>query len=372
MNFSLLDSYLDECLSKGVKGCAVAVCQNNKILYSKGSGVSNSETSAPYDQSTKTFIYSCTKPITVTAVMQCYERGLLDIDDPVYKFIPEYKNLTVQTEGGIVPAKITLTIRHLLTMTGGFDYTIGTPEVKALRDLKNGELNLKDFVSERAKAPLLFEPGSKYQYSICHDILAGIVEIVTGKDYDAYLKENIFEPLGMKNTYFASFQKIHDEIADMFFYRPETKLLEPREKSNYFIAGEKYFSGGAGLISCAEDYIKFADSLATGKAANGFALLKKETIDLIRSPQISYDGALGFSSPAGKEYSYGLGVRTRVEADNSGSIGEFGWDGAAGCYVLIDPEKKLSVFFSENIHNWPVMWQDIHLTLRDAVYETIK
>lgn len=372
MNFSVLDKYLDECKAMGITGCAVMVCQENKILYSKGMGIANKETGAPYDQSSKTFIYSCTKPITVTAVMQCYERGLLDIDDPVHKFIPEYKNITVKKGDDIVPAENTLTIRHLLTMTGGYDYTLENDDIKAHRDKTDGEVTLYDFASLRVKSPLLFEPGSKYQYSICHDILAGIVEIVTGKNFDFYLKENIFNPLGMNNTYFSEYKKIHDEIADMYFYRTQTKLLEPRDKINNLIIGKKFFSGGAGLISCAEDYIKFTDALATGRASNGFKLLEKETIDLLRSPQLAYNGALGFSSPARKEYSYGLGVRTRVDAAKNGHIGEFGWDGAAGCYLLIDPEIKLSVFFSENIHNWPLMWQDIHLTLRDAVYEAIK
>ena len=241
MNFSILDKYLDECKARGITGCAVMVCQENKILYSKGMGIANKETGTPYDQSSKVFIYSCTKPITVTAVMQCYERGLLDIDDPVHKFIPEYKNITVKKGDDIVPAENTLTIRHLLTMTGGYDYTLENNDIKAHRDKTDGEVTLYDFASLRVKSPLLFEPGSKYQYSICHDILAGIVEIATGKNFDFYLKENIFNPLGMNNTYFAEYKKIHDEIADMYFYRTETKLLEPRDKINNLIIGKKFF-----------------------------------------------------------------------------------------------------------------------------------
>ena len=128
--------------------------------------------------------------------------------------------------------------------------------VKALRDLKNGELNLKDFVSERAKAPLLFEPGSKYQYSICHDILAGIVEIVTGKDYDTYLKENIFEPLGMSNTYFASFQKIHDEIADMLSAVGSTTTKLQKIFADLEQLLEKMANGNFNIrTSCEEEYI---------------------------------------------------------------------------------------------------------------------
>lgn len=372
MNFSVLDKYLDECKAMGITGCAVMVCQENKILYSKGMGIANKELCSPYDESTKVFLYSCTKPITVTAVMQCYEKGLLDIDDPVYKFIPEFKNIMVKKGEDIAPPENTPTIRHLLTMTAGYDYTIANGAVKEHLEKTGGELELRDYASLRAQSPLLFEPGTKYNYSICHDILGAIVDIVTGLSFKDYLSQNIFEPLGMKDTYFAEYGKTHNEVADMYFYRPETKTFEPREKINNFVIGKKYYSGGAGLISTAADYIKFADALASGKAENGYKLLEKATIDLMRSPQIIYDGALGFSCPAGKEYAYGLGVRTRTDNSLNGSIGEFGWDGAAGCYLLIDPEIKLSVFFSENIHNWPLMWEDIHLTLRDAVYEAIK
>lgn len=372
MNLTVLDKYLDECQAKGIKGCALVVCRDNEILYSKGAGISNSETDAPYDPNTKTFIYSCTKPITVTAVMQCYEKGLLDIDDPVYKYISSFKNISVLKDGETVPAKTILTVRHLLTMTGGFDYTLTTPPIKEILDSNENQLPLRTFASVRPQTPLFFEPGSAYRYSVCHDILSGIVEIVTGKDFDVYLKENILDPLQMNDTYFAEHKKVHTEVADMYFYRPETKVLEPRNKINNFIIGEKFYSGGAGLISCAKDYIKFADALASGKAENGYEVLKKSSIDLISTPQMTYDGALAFSSPAGKEYAYGLGVRTRVDASKNGNIGEFGWDGAAGCYVLIDPKEKLSVFYSENIHNWPLMWKEIHLTLRDAVYEAIK
>ncbi len=372
MNFKKLDNLLENCKVEGIPGCAVAVSMDNRLLYSKGIGLATKDTNTPYDDKTKVFLYSCTKPITVTAIMQCYERGLLDIDDPVYKFIPEYKNITVKKGEDIVPAENTPTIRHLLTMTAGYDYTIGNDAVKSHLEKTGGELELRDFASLRAQSPLLFEPGTQYNYSICHDILAAIVDIVTGLNFKDYVNQNIFEPLGMKDTYFAEHRKIHNEIADMYFYRPETKTFEPREKSNYFVVGKKYYSGGAGLISTAKDYITFADALASGKAKNGYKLLEKETIDLIRSPQIRYDGALGFSCPAGKEYAYGLGVRTRIDNSLNGSIGEFGWDGAAGCYVLIDPDKKLSVFYSEHIHNWPTLPTKIHTILRDTVYELIE
>ncbi len=306
------------------------------------------------------FLYSATKPITCTAVLQLYEKGLIGLDDYLYKYIPEYKDMYVKTETGIKKAENHITIRHLMTMTAGLNYNLGSDSIKKQIEEKP-DSSTQDVIKALANEPLEFEPGTHYLYSLCHDVLAAVIEVVSGMSYGEYLKKNIFDVCGMKNTYSA--KRYDDRVYTQ--YRYVNGKPEIMEKKDEYVLCENYQSGGAGLVSCVDDYIKFASAMA-----NTELLLKRETIDLMRTPQLCEAADNDFKKWK-PHYSYGLGVRTNVDNGVSPK-GEFGWDGAACAYTLIDPDSRIALFYATHIRNHSdYMYMDFHMQLRDAVYNNL-
>jgi len=187
-----------------------------------------------------------------------------------------------------------------------------------------------------AKEPLLFEPGDRWQYSLCHDVLAALVEVLSGVTFGEYVKKNIFDPLGMNNSTFLLDDNRLDEIINQYTYHGENGVFE-RDKHIAYKLGSKYESGGAGCISTVDDYIKFIEALRIGDN-----ILKKETIDLLSTNQLS---ELQMGSYLEKDYGYGLGQR--CPRDNQKS--DFGWGGAAGAYYAIDRKNGISVYLGIHI-----------------------
>ena len=296
----------------------------------------------------------------------------MGLDDPVARYLPEYASLTVKEGDTLRPARTEMTVRHLFTMTGGLTYELYTPDVKELREKSGNLASTREVVSLFARRPLCFDPGELYQYSLCHDILAAVVAEASGMPFAEYMQKTVFSPLGMENSFFFDTPEVHARIAPQ--YRAEDGKAVPTEKENVYHITARYESGGAGLICSLEDYIKFADTLASGgKTADGYHLLSEASIDLLRTEQLSkFAPKSNFSCAAGGGYGYALGVRTRTSLETGrGSLGEFGWDGAAGSYVLIDPKEKLSIFFACHLRNWPTMILGDHAILRDLTYEAL-
>lgn len=374
MNFDAIGRYMEDviCGEHGLPGCDLTVMRNHETLYRHTCGYSDREAKIPTDPKALYYMYSCTKPMTVTAAMRLVEDGRLGLDDPVSRYLPEYANLTVQDGDTLRPAARAMTVRHLFTMTGGLTYTLYTPDVEELRQKSGNLASTREIVSLFATRPLSFDPGERYQYSLCHDVLAAVIAEAAGMPFADYMQKMIFDPLGMENSFFFENEEIRTRIAPQ--YRAVDGKAVPTEKKNVYHITARYESGGAGLISSLEDYIKFADTLASGgKTADGYHLLSKESVDLLRTEQLTkFTKDSTFSCGAGEGYGYALGVRTRTSLDTGrGSLGEFGWDGAAGSYVLIDPKEKLSVFFASHLLNWPNMiWGD-NAALRDLTYEAL-
>lgn len=330
----------------------IAISKDNEIVLRYKNG--------PINGDELYFLYSASKPITCTAALQLYEKGLLNLDDYVYKYIPEYEHMKVKTEDGIKAAQNPITIRHLFTMTSGINYNIGSKSIKETV-LENPNASTMDIVKAIAKEPLEFEPGTHWQYGLSHDVLAGIIEIVAGMSFGEYLNINIFEPCGMETTYLHCNNDM--PVCDQYRYDSVKNLIVPMEKENGFIITPNYESGGAGIISCVDDYIKFESTLI-----NTERLLKRETLCLMNTPQISGSAYKDFQKSK-KGYSYGLGVRTNADGAFSAK-GEFGWDGAAGAYVLMDPENHIAVFYATHIRDYGFyQYEDLHLKLRDVVYK---
>jgi CubicO group peptidase (beta-lactamase class C family) len=258
-------------------------------------------------------------------------------------------------------------------MTAGFNYDLGAPYIKEA--LAEGRTSTLELVKALAKTPLGFEPGTRYRYSLCHDILGGLIEVWSGMSLGEYMKKNIFDVLGMENTFFGvpTDEERLSRMAVRYNHgkdrRPERMKLE----CPYNLSPE-YESGGAGLTSCPEDYAIFLDALANGGVGkNGGRILSRASIELMSANHMNNGQLLADfqSGHVGKGYGYGYAVRTHYNNAVSGSlsaIGEFGWDGAAGAMSLVDPQNKLSFVYFQHIHGWDPRKQK---EMRNVLYSCI-
>lgn len=371
---------LEDDVAKGmIPGAVVLVARKGEIAYLISTGYQNKKTGIPMSRDSIFRIYSMTKPIVTVAVLMLYEEGKLKLSDPLFKYLPEFKNMKVGVEiidketGDIekfitVPAKRQITIQDLLTHTSGFTYGfIGTSSVKQMY-LKAGILNtnqtLAEFVNKLSKIPLFFQPGTKWDYSRSTDVLGRVVEVVSGMTLDRFLEEMIFRPLGMKDS---GFYVKKEDIARL----TEPVNIPPVLLTNA-TALPKMLSGGGGLVSTVDDYYRFLHMLLNGGEIDGRRILKKETVTLMTGDHL---GTLSkrtdpFYRP-GKGYGFGIGFAVRKEHKGwkEGSVGDYWWGGFAGTYFWVDPKEELiTIFMIQN----PSLREHYRPLMRDLVYKTIK
>lgn len=354
---------LDDALNNHQIPCSdIAVSVDGKMVYRYMNGTSDDEKTVPIKGDELYYLYSASKPITCTAALQLYEKGLIELEDTVDKYIPEFKNLLVKTNNGTVPAQNPMKIKHLFTMTSGLSYDLTTPEICG-QISKDPESTTMDLVKVMAKTPLEFEPGTHFLYSLSHDVLAAVIEVASGMSYGEYLQKYIFDVCGMENTYVGCPEELRSKIVSQYLYDGNEDTTSLMEKENNYILTSKYQSGGAGLVSCVKDYMLFQNALISEK------LLKRATVDLMRQDHLSevaYNDFQNFK----QVYSYGLGVRTNI-SDEFSVKGEFGWDGAAGAYGIMDPDNHLAVFYATHVRNRGYLYSDLHPQIRDAVYHEL-
>lgn len=375
MDFSPVIEYIERVLraEKGVPGCDLIIRQDHKTLLRYSSGVADYEGKKAVSPEDIYQLYSCSKPMTCACAMQLVEQGIIGLDDPVSKYLPAFKDAFLIKDGNKVPAQNTITVRHLFTMSAGFDYDRGTKPIRDVIDA-NPHATTFDIVNALVRSPIHFEPGTKFLYSLCHDVLAAVVEVASGMRFSAYMDKNIWQPLGMKSTGFHVTDSVMDKMSALYECIGPKKI---RPFTDYydFNLTDQYESGGAGLYSTADDYSLFADAMACGGiGVTGEQILKPETIDLMRTEQLSgYVMNPEFGCAAGPGYGYGLGVRTLIDKPSGvrSSIGEFGWDGAAGSYVMIDPAYRLSIFFAMHVRGWPALIGCGHAPIRDLTYDVL-
>lgn len=364
MNFSKVKNLMDHAVQEHhVPGSDIIVTYRNETVYRYQNGTKDDEQKIALKGDELYYLYSATKVITCTAALQLLEQGKLGLDDEVAKYIPEYREMQVKTADGIRLCETPIRLKHLFTMTSGLDYNLCSDSIMKQKAV-NPNASTQEMVKAFAGEPLNFEPGTHFCYGLSHDVIAAVIEIVSGMSFGEYLKKNIFDVCGMENTGFKIDDTIRSRMCSQFEYDPLTDTAKLLEKQNPFVLTPAYESGGAGLISNVEDYGKFVTELA-----NGTRLLKRETIDLMRQDHLSRQAKMEFVKPG---YSYGLGVRTDVDG-NGAAKGEFGWDGAAGAYVLIDPDQHIGIFYATHIKNHGVyLYEDLHIGIRNAVYEAVK
>lgn len=372
MDFSELTAFLDSLSVRfGIPGCDCAVALDGRVVYRHSAGVRDEETGVSVSPDDTYWIYSATKLFTCTAALQLMEQGRLGLEDPVSRFLPEFEALTAAGEGGmILPVKEVLTIRHLMTMTGGLDYDLERPGLR--RALDGGAETTRQIVAALAEDPLKFEPGAHFLYSLCHDVLGAVIEVVSGQSLSDYIQEHIVLPLGMQNTTFHPTQAQLARLARQYAHLDAKGTHRPIGQGNRFRLSERYDSGGAGLMSTVDDYIRLAAALSLGgSSADGIRILSEESVKQMRTSALNEEQRRDYlaRSPAARGYSYGLGVRVLVEDLGNGvPLGEFGWDGAAGAYVLVDTENRVALFYAQQVCNSYITYQYLHPELRDTLY----
>lgn len=391
MKFGAIRVFMDRLTEWKIPGNSICVYYHGKEVFSYQSGYSDLEQRLPMTPEHLLNIYSCSKVATVTAALQLYEKGLFQLDDPVYSILPEYQELYVQSEEGVQKATKDMTIRHLFTMTSGLTYNTQMESFEEAKRLTNGGMDTRTVIRCLAKEPLSFEPGTRWQYSLSHDVLACVVEEVSGERFQDYVKCHVFEPLGMKDTYYHN-HNIRSQMAEQYNLvesnnrdlverqantqdaLPSDACVQNIGKENSLVFGPDYDSGGAGIITSVRDYAKFCNALANrGLGSTGERILLPETIALMRQEQLTHAQRESFDWPHLKGYSYGLGVRTMIDKGLSGStgnLGEFGWGGAAGASVLIDADEGLAMFYAHHMLN-PQEWY-YQPRIRNILYDCMK
>lgn len=341
--FSRLTEFLDSFIEAGIPGYDCIVYHKGECVYRHWNGYSDIANKIPMNGEERYNVYSCSKPITCTAALQLYEKGLFKLDDKLSDYMPEFEEMYVKTEEGVKRAENPITIRHLFCMTAGFSYDLASAMLQLARTETDGKCPTRETMKYLAKEPLSFEPGTRWQYSLCHDVLAALVEVISGMKFGEYVRENIFEPLGMSTSTFLLPVEELDTICTHYTYNNESKKLEVRSKMPDYRLGTEYESGGAGCVSTVNEYIKFLEAMRIGDV-----ILKKETIDLMCTSQLTDEQLKNYWFST---YGYGLGVRC---SRGKGDLTDFGWGGAAGAYLMIDRENEYTAFYVQHVLKSPV------------------
>jgi CubicO group peptidase (beta-lactamase class C family) len=377
MDFKPLALFLDRITAWRIPWAEVLVMHRNETVFRYRSGMLDLEAGTPIDEDRIINIYSMTKIMTCVAALQIVERGAMLLNDPISLYLPEYAEMSVKQrgEGGemtLAKAERPITVRDLFTMTAGFSYDLTVPSIREVIETTAGKVPTRAFAEALAKEPLQFEPGTHWNYSLCHDVLAALVEVVDGRRFGVYIQEEITGPLGMRVTGFDLSAEQLGKMAPQYFY-DEALGKAIRHDNNGFRIGTEYESGGAGLLSTVSDYALFLNALTNrGTSPAGVRILAPATVELMLADHLTSATRPDYNWEHMKGYGYGLGVRTHISKEESGSlspVGEFGWAGAAGCMAIIDPANELTVMYGQHMLNNQEPY--VHTRLRNIVYACI-
>jgi CubicO group peptidase (beta-lactamase class C family) len=335
-----------------ISGAVTLVARRGRIVHFEAHGFMDLETRKPMAKDAVFRLASMSKPVTAVAVLMLVEEGKIRLSDPVSRYIPEFKDTKVampktggrggagQTAIYLIPADREITVYDLLTHTSGL-LSSGIAQAEAQRMApKSASDTLATYIPRLGAVPLDFQPGSQWAYSgsAGPDVLSRIVEIVSGQPYDEYLRTRIFEPLGMKDTFFYPPDDRRSRIPVLYQRNGLTRA--PNQEP---LTSKTYFSGAAGLMSTAEDYLQFAQMLLNGGVLNGKRLLGPRTVQLMASNHVGdmFNGKLG--RPArGMGFGFLVAViQDSVAAGLRVSNGSFGWDGLYGTQTWIDPKEQM-------------------------------
>jgi CubicO group peptidase (beta-lactamase class C family) len=354
-----------------IAGASMMIARRGKIVYADQIGRMSKETDEALRSDAIFRIYSMTKPIVCTALMMLYEEGRFQLITPLATFIPAFANVKVLQQDKEVAPQRPITIGDLMTHLGGFtyDFLIDSPVGELYRQhelMHNAKRTLQQFVDELARLPLAYHPGTKWHYSVSIDVAAHVIEIIANQPLRHFLRERIFDPLGMVDTDFyvppekrhrlAAMYGVGDlgargmTILQMFFNWQQGILERIDPQESYPVDQPETFArGGHGLFSTVQDYMRFALMLLNGGTLDGTRILGRKTLELMHANHIPpallpWDIA-GIAYPG---YGFGLGSRVLMDVGLSGmpgTVGEFGWAGAATTYYWVDPAESFAGVF---------------------------
>ena len=359
----LVQNTLSRFVSSGqIAGCSARIMRNDEVCFEGCFGYADIEKKVKISGDTIFPIASMSKVVTVAGIMQLYEQGLFKLWDPVSEFLPGFSKPKIAREKPdgsyeITDAKGEVTMRQLFTMTSGVPYAgedtaaarIRMEKEKEYMESKQPFPGSVEYCNLVGQLPLAFEPGEKWMYGFSIDVLGAVIEVLSGKSLGEYLKENVFDPLDMRDTGFFVPAEKQDRIATLYHIRDG---LKP-DGRDYPDSRPAFESGGGGLFSTVRDYSRFAQMLLHGGTLDGARILGRKTIDLIATDHLTPQQQATHSWDTQRGYGYGLGVRVMTHpeiADINGSAGEWGWDGAFGNWFCVDPKENLTcVYLTTNL-----------------------
>ncbi len=360
----VLNRYVD---NGTVSGVVTLIAHRGSVVHLNALGSMRMAASEPMREDAIFRIYSMTKPVVCTALMMLFEEGRFLLSDPVSRFLPEFRSLRVLETGGRVREAVgEPTIHHLLTHTSGltYDFLGESPVSRLYRDarlMNDTSRTLEEMISELARIPLAFDPGSGWHYGLSIDVVARLIEVISGQPLAEFLDERLFRPLGMVDTGYRVPERDLDRIPTMYGLADISALgMSPEEMqrvnpsgetrtidvgTTYPTASSTFARGGHGLFSTASDFLQFAQMLLNGGTFDGRRIIGRKTLELMHTNHLSRQMipfAVGGVPVAG--YGFGLGSRVLLNVAESGlpgSVGEFGWAGAARTHYWVDPVEDL-------------------------------
>ena len=346
-------------------GSITLIARYGRVGLLDVAGLSDLERDTPMSENTIFRIYSMSKPITSVALMMLYERGLFSLEDPVHRFIPEWRNLAVRTAGAFplfatAPCERPMTIRDLLRHTSGltYDFLRESNLDYAYRKLQVANpapgYTLKHMIEQLAQLPLEFSPGTRWNYSVATDVLGYLIEVISGQSLPDYLQEHLFGPLGMVDTAFnVAPDKVH-RLASCYERDAAKKLVCNDDGQASQFRDREFYSGGGGLLSTVGDYFRFCQMLLQGGTLDGVRILGSRTLDYMTANHLPGDVDLeqyamgSFSETEYEGVGFGLGFANKMDPVKNGnlaSLGSFFWGGLASTLFWVDPEEELVVIF---------------------------
>jgi CubicO group peptidase (beta-lactamase class C family) len=353
-------------------GLITLLARDGKIVDFQTYGYRDVERQLPMERDTICRAYSMSKIITCVATLMLVEEGRLNLDDPVAKYLPEFKDMKVWKGGTtdaplLEPLKRPITIKHLMTHTSGLFYDFSTGNAELAKLWRNADLwsgpGLTNFITKLAKVPLMHQPGDAYTYGINQDVQGALIERVSGIPFGAFLEERIFRPLGLKDTGFDVPPEKMFRLAKTYKHGPDGKFVEDQPiVETWPEAGRGIEAGGAGIFSTAGDFARFAQMLCNGGTLNGKRILGRKTVELMTANHLV---TLPNNQAATRQKGFGLGVEVTTDPGQlsvPSSVGQFGWYGAATTYCQIDPRERLvAIAFAQhfpfNEHNFFAAFQ---------------
>ncbi len=384
--------FADRYVAEGkVAGVQVQVAHEGKVALRHTVGLADIDAGLPLRDDAIFRLYSMTKPVTSIALMQLYEQGLVLLEDPVSRYIPEFADVRVwaggtvmdpRTRPCIVPMKVHDVLRHTSGLTYGFlnQHAVDALyRADGLGDFVLPELSLAEAMKLLAAKPLLFEPGTAWNYSVSTDVCGRIVEVISGQPLDEYFDEHILGPLGMRDTGFSVPPEKADRFVSNYLHVPGSGVIrvDPHDQSTY-AQPPAFLSGGGGLVGTTDDYQRFCDMLLAGGALDGRRVIGRRTLEYMTLNHLPGGRLLNemgqslFSETVMEGMGFGLGFSVMVDPAANGaisSVGEFAWGGAASTAFFVDPVERVTAIFMTQF--MPSSYYPIRRLLRSTVYQAL-